>query len=561
VEPVRTVVEIASRGKLVVGEPSFSPGTPIMLDRKSLRGAERGDLALVTTGRGRAKVERVLGPADRIENVLEGLLVERGARQEFEPFDAPQLTTEGRTDLRDVPTFTIDPDTAKDFDDAISVVREGDGVRAWVHIADVAYFVAAASPLDRGAARRAFSTYVPGLVAPMLPPELSNDLCSLRPDVDRLCVTVELPPGGEPTFYRSVIRSDARLTYGQAQRREVPSHVADELELAATHSAELRRRRFARGALRVERPELEFEFDGEGGVAAATWQGEPEAHALVEELMIVANEAVAGLLSSRRREALYRVHERPDPQAVQLLLAKLADLGVPTPPAPEQLSPAGAARLAAETSERVTDYVLRAGRGREAFPALVLRSLKQARYDPHNLGHSGLASTAYCHFTSPIRRFSDIICHRALLREIGAADDPLPEHLGDLAEHVSAREREGAELEYLADDICLAWLLERVLFERGWDESFDGEITGVIPSGLFVRFGDVFEGLLPARRMHGDYFELNPLGTALAGRRGGGVFRLGDPISVRVEEIRRWEGKVELSLTRRAGSPVAVRPP
>jgi ribonuclease R len=561
VEPVRTVVEIASRGKLVVGEPSFSPGTPIMLDRKSLRGAERGDLAVVTTGRGRAKVERVLGPADRIENVLEGLLVERGARQEFEPFDAPQLTTEGRTDLRDVPTFTIDPDTAKDFDDAISVVREGDGVRAWVHIADVAYFVAAASPLDRGAARRAFSTYVPGLVAPMLPPELSNDLCSLRPDVDRLCVTVELPPGGEPTFYRSVIRSDARLTYGQAQRREVPSHVADELELAATHSAELRRRRFARGALRVERPELEFEFDGEGGVAAATWQGEPEAHALVEELMIVANEAVAGLLSSRRREALYRVHERPDPQAVQLLLAKLADLGVPTPPAPEQLSPAGAARLAAETSERVTDYVLRAGRGREAFPALVLRSLKQARYDPHNLGHSGLASTAYCHFTSPIRRFSDIICHRALLREIGAADDPLPEHLGDLAEHVSAREREGAELEYLADDICLAWLLERVLFERGWDESFDGEITGVIPSGLFVRFGDVFEGLLPARRMHGDYFELNPLGTALAGRRGGGVFRLGDPISVRVEEIRRWEGKVELSLTRRAGSPVAVRPP
>jgi ribonuclease R len=267
--------------------------------------------------------------------------------------------------------------------------------------------------------------------------------------------------------------------------------------------------------------------------------------------MIAANEAVAGLLSGRRREALYRVHERPDPQAVELLLSKLADLDVPTPPAPETLSPAAAAVLVAETSELVTDYVRRSGRGAEAFPALVLRSLKQARYDPGNLGHSGLASTAYCHFTSPIRRYPDLVVHRALLHELGVTEGPAPQDLGDLAEHTSAREREAAELEYLADDICLAWLLERVLFERGWDESFDGEITGLIPSGMFVRFGDVFEAFLPARRLHGDYFELNTLGTALAGRRGGGVFRLGDPIKVRVEEIRRWEGKVELSLAGR----------
>ncbi len=547
VEPVRTVVEIASRGKLVVGEPYFSPGTPIVLDRKALRGAERGELAVVASGRGRAKVERVLGRADRIETVLEGLLVERGAHRTFEPFEVGPLDTEGRPDLRDLPTFTIDPDGAKDFDDAISVRQEADGIRAWVHIADVSHFVPAGSPLDHGAAARAFSTYVPGLVAPMLPPQLSDDLCSLRPDADRLCVTVELPPNGEPTFYRSVIRSDARLTYGQAQRRDVPRHIAADLALAGAYSADLRRQRFARGGLRIERPELEFEFDGEGGVSDAAWRGEPEAHALVEELMIAANEAVAVVLSSRRREALYRVHERPDPQAVELLLAKLADLDVPTPPAPEQVSPAGAALLAAEISERVTDYVRRSGRGGEAFPALVLRSLKQARYDPRNLGHSGLASTAYCHFTSPIRRYSDIIVHRALMREIGVVDDPLPDQLGDLAEYVSAREREVAEIEYLADEICLAWLLESTLFERGWDEPFEGEITGVIPSGLFVRFGEVFEGYLPARRLPGDYFELNALGTALAGRRGGGVFRLGDPIFVRVEEIRRWEGKVEVS--------------
>ncbi|HWQ01924.1 MAG TPA: RNB domain-containing ribonuclease [Gaiellaceae bacterium] len=466
----------------------------------------------------------------------------------FEPVEVPEPTLEGRTDLRDLTTFTIDPDTAKDFDDAISVVREGDGIRAWVHIADVSWFVQAGSPLDGGAAERAFSTYVSGLVAPMLPPELSNDACSLRPQVDRLCVTVELPPSGQPLFYRSVIRSDARLTYGQAQRRDVPEAVAAELELAAAYSADLRRRRFARGALRIDRPELSFEFDGKGGVAGAHWEGEPEAHALVEELMIAANEAVAGLLAGRRREALYRVHERPEPQAISLLVAKLADLDVPTPPVPDRLSAGDAAKAAAAIGERVNEYVAQSGRGREAFPALVLRALKQARYDPNNLGHSGLASQAYCHFTSPIRRYPDLVVHRALLRELGASDEPLPEHLGDLAEHTSAREREAAELEYAADDICLAWLLEATLFERGWDEPFEGEITGMIPSGLFVRFGDVFEGYLPARRLPNDYFELNAVGTALAGKRGGGVFRLGDRIGVRVEEIRRWEGKVELSL-------------
>jgi ribonuclease R len=550
-EPSRTVVEVASRGKLAVGEPYFAPGTPIALDRKSLRGAGRGDLAVVSSGRGRAKVERVLGPAGNIEAVLEGLLVERGARVPLQTTDPAEPATEGRTDVRDLTTFTIDPDTAKDFDDAISVAREADGVRAWVHIADVSAFVAAGSPLDRGAAERAFSTYIPGLVAPMLPPELSDDACSLRPHLDRLCVTVEFPPGGEPLFYRSVIRSDARLTYRQAQRRAVPAGVTQELELAAAYSEELRRRRFARGALRVDRPEIVFEFDGKGGVAAARWEREPEAHALVEELMILANEAVAGLLAGRRREALYRVHERPDPQSVSLLVAKLESLDVPTPPVPDRLAAGDAAHAAAEIAERVSTYVAQSGRGREAFPALVLRSLKQARYDPQNLGHSGLASPAYCHFTSPIRRFSDIVCHRALLREIGAADDPLPEHLGELAEHCSDREREIAEIEYAADDICLAWLLERELFERGWDERWVGEITGVIPSGLFVRFGDVFEGYLPVRRLPGDYFELNEFGTALVGRRGRGVFRLGDPVEVLVEEIRRWEGKVEVSLADR----------
>jgi ribonuclease R len=492
-------------------------------------------------------VERVLGKAKDIQVVLEGLLVHTGARTEFEPYQDPDPSTSDRTDLRDQICFTIDPETAKDFDDAIAVQQEGDGLRWWVHIADVSAYLPAGTPLDRGAVARAFSTYVPGTVAPMLPPQLSEDRCSLRPNADRLCVTVEMPPDGPPRFYRSVIRSKARLTYSEAERRDAPADIAAALELTDMLTAQMRERRFARGALRIESPEISFDFDGAGGVARAWKEAEPTAHRLVEELMVAANEAVAQLLARRRRETLFRVHERPDPQAIELLLRKLADLRVPTPPAPEQLSPATAAEVAAQASELVMDYVTRSGRGREAFTSLVLRSLKQAHYHPENLGHAGLASPAYCHFTSPIRRYPDLVVHRTLLGELGLADEPPAEDLDGLAEHTSIREREAAQVEYLADELCLAWLLDSTLFERGWDEPFEGEITGAISSGLFVRFGDVFEGYLPARRLPGDYFELNDLGTALVGRRGGRTYRLGDPIDVLVEKIEKAEGKVELS--------------
>ena len=563
---VPTVVELATRGKLVVGEPYFEPGTPIVLDRRGLGDAGPGDLAVVRTGRGRARLERVVGPASSIEAVLEGLLVHEGVRVEFEPHRLPAPSLEGRADLRDLVSFTIDPDTAKDFDDAISVVHEGDGLRAWVHIADVSHYVGAGTPLDRGAAERAFSTYVPGRVAPMLPPELSEDACSLRPHVDRLCLTVEVPfdgalQAGEPVFYRSVIRSRERFTYGEVERvlggRDHPqTDLAEELRLADRLSAELRRRRFGRGALRIETGEIVFAFDGRGGVERAWRETEPRAHALIEELMILANEAVAGLLAGRQREALYRVHERPDPQAVLLLLSKLTELEVPTPPVPDadRLPPAEAAALAAAAAERVTAYTEQSGRGREAFPALVLRALKQARYDPRNLGHSGLASRAYCHFTSPIRRYPDLVVHRTLLRELGASDEPpAAGDLGELAAHTSERERAAAQIEYRADELCLVWLLERELYERGWETTWEGEIVGVIGSGVFVRFGESFEGFLPARLMPGDYFEPTPHGTALVGRRSNRRYRLGDPIEVRVEDLRKSEGKVSLAVPARNG--------
>jgi ribonuclease R len=555
----RVVVEVGRRGRLVVGEPFFTPGVPLVLDKRGVSEVRPGQLAVVAPRRGRARLEKALGPADSVESVLDALLEQEGLVEQYEPYDTPQPTLEGRVDLREQLAFTIDPETAKDFDDAISVRQEGTGLRAWVHIADVSHFVPPGSPLDRGAAGRSFSAYVPDRVAPMLPPELADDLCSLRPNQDRLCVTVEVPfdaelRPGEPTFYRSVIRSRERLTYGQAERilggtEQASEELAEALRLAEQLALELRRRRFARGALRITTREIVFAFDGAGGVERAWLESEPHAHLLIEELMILANEAVAGLLAGRRREALYRVHERPDPTAISLLLAKLAELEVPTPPAPEteRLTPGQAARLAGEISERVSEYIERSGRGVEAFPSLLLRALKQARYDPKNLGHAGLASPAYCHFTSPIRRYPDLVCHRALLRELGAADEPPAEDQEELAEHASARERAIAEVEHRADDICLAWLLEAVLYERGWETTFAGEITGVIGSGLFARFGEVFEGYLPVRKLPG-YFELDDLATALVARRGGRTYRLGDPIEVRITDIDRPAGKIEIAL-------------
>ena len=321
------------------------------MDRKGAGDASVGDLAVVRPGRGRARLERVLGPAAHIEAVLEGLLWHEGVRRRHPPL--PPLPPEDepdRVDLRDLFAFTIDPEEAKDFDDALSLRREGDGVRAWVHIADVSAYVPAGAPLDGDAAERGFSTYVPGRVEPMLPEELSAGLCSLRPYEDRRCVTVEIPFGadaapGEATFYRSLIRSRERLTYGRAQamlagRERAEEELAATLRLARDLTEALRRRRYERGALRIETGEVAFAFDGQGGVERAWIEGEPLAHMLVEELMIAANEAVGALLAGRGREALYRVHERPEPQSVELLLAKLGALEVPTPPVPDTVTPA-----------------------------------------------------------------------------------------------------------------------------------------------------------------------------------------------------------------------------
>jgi ribonuclease R len=567
-----------------------------------------------------------------------GVARDRGLARALE-----ELRAGRRRDLRELPTFTIDPATAKDFDDAISAERTGSepvrpggagadsagpgrsapdpaqpGVRVWVHIADVSAHVPAGSLVDREARKRATSVYVPGAVEPMLPEALSNDACSLRAGVERAAVTVELELRGarvaKAAFYRSLIRSDERLSYERvdaifAGRERAAEPWGASLEAARAAASALGEARLQHGgALTLDSPEPEIVFDADGHVSEVRMRTQTESHRLIEHLMIAANEAVARLLSERGTPCLYRVHERPVPERVKRLVEQLATLEVPTPPVPEHMSPSQAAELMGEISRRVERHVQATvardrpgsgppgrargsarGRdrqaraetvgpsgGRAALTSLVLRTLQQAYYSPKNVGHSGLGSTHYCHFTSPIRRYPDLVCHRALLAAVGG-DEPAPRagELGELGEWTSERERFAMSIERAADDVARCFALEQVLYEGGWERTFAGEVVGLISAGAFVAFapghdgqasgrasGDggqedkpdatppIYEGMLPVRRMAGpdgrEWWELNEQGTILHGERSGSTLRLGDAIEVRVARVDTVRGRVDL---------------
>jgi len=517
---------------------------------------------------------------EAVEALLEEELGGRGfaAALEGEAAEAGELAERRsgpRRDLTELPTFTVDPATARDFDDAVSARREGDSTRLWIHIADVAAHVPPGSPLDREALRRGNSTYAPGTVEPMLPHGLSEGACSLAPGVERLAVTaeVELSPEGRPAsaaFYRSRIRSDARLDYDQldvvfAGRAEAPEAVAEPLAVARAAAASLGERR-GTTSLDVESFEPEFRFDSRGDVTGARGVEQTESHRLIERLMILANEQVAQLLERKRVPAIFRVHAEPDPLRVERLIGQLHELEIPTPPLRGTPAPREAAELAAEASRLVRREAARRGHGRSAYTTLVLRSLKQASYSDRNSGHAGLGSAAYCHFTSPIRRYPDLLVHRALLAALGEGEPaPSAAEAREAAWHCSERERDSVRVERRADDICAAFLLERELRERRGETSapltthrgangapvFEGEVAGLIRAGAFVGFGgelgDVYEGFLPARRLGGaERFELNESETALVGQESHRKLRLGDPVSVRVSGIEAARGRVDL---------------
>ena len=561
----RFVASVERRGRFPVAFPLFERGPQLPFERKSR--PRPGGIAWVEERGGRVKLLRELGDPSVARDVIEALVLERLGRRGFPKAveleaerESPPLHDVERRDLTGLPTFTVDPATARDFDDAVSAEQDGDSVRLWIHIADVSAWVRPDSALDRSAAARGNSVYVPTSVEPMLPHVLSSGECSLSPGDERLAVTTEILLSGRGevesvSFYRSRIRSDARLDYDGLDRifsgeDQPPEHVAEAIELARRAAAVLTGIK-GEGRLEVTSSEPEFEFDRKGNPIGSHRYVETEAHLLIEQLMILVNEQVAELLDRSSVPTIYRVHEQPDPERIERLFGQLASLDLPTPAFPEGAGPSMAGSLAVETSRMVAKEAGRRGHGAVPFGSLVLRSLKPARYLERNLGHAGLGSRAYAHFTSPIRRFPDLVVHRALLSQVGGGEEaPDTGQAAEVALHCSETERAASLIERDADDICSAFLLEKELFEGGFDRTFEGEVSGLIEAGAFINFagelGDTYEGFVPVRRMGRDWYSLNEEETALVGSKSGRAVRFGDPVEVAVRRVRPVLGRVDL---------------
>ena len=459
------------------------------------------------------------------------------------PETVREVDCAGRKDLRKRPLVTIDGETAKDFDDAVHAVREGKGYRLWVAIADVSNYVRDGDGLDADARERGTSVYFPRRVIPMLPEKLSNGLCSLNPDVDRLAMVCEMaisPKGlvARYEFYPAVIRSQARLTYTEvwkmlSEKKATPGREDLLPHLQTLHDVfrVLLQARELRGAIDFDSVETRMEFDARGKIERIVPEQRNEAHRLIEECMLAANVCAGNFLVDRGQPVLFRVHDVPAPEKVVMLRAFLAELGLNLGGG-EKPRPKDYAELLVKIRER-PDFTL--------LQTILLRSLKQAVYSPDNAGHFGLAFEAYVHFTSPIRRYPDLLVHRAIKacianRRYEGID------WDDLGRHCSGTERRADDASRDVEN----WLKCHYMQDR-IGEVFEGRVTGVTGFGIFVTLDEYFvDGLVHISELGRDYFQFDPARHVLLGERTGKRYRLADRMRVKLVRVDLETRKMDL---------------
>ncbi len=444
-----------------------------------------------------------------------------------------------RVDLREIPTFTIDGENARDFDDAVSIEREKNGgVKLYVSISDVSHYVKEGTSLDEEAYLRGTSVYFPDRAIPMFPTELSNEICCLHPRVDRLTLTAELRYDGNGErsgvrFYPSVIRSDERLTYtlvrkilvdGDPELKEKFGHLLPSLKLMADLCQELRRRRTERGSIDFDLPEPEVILNLQGEIEDIVRAERNLAHQIIEEFMIAANEAVAHFMEEKGVPFIYRIHEPPKKEAIDEFRRFVSHMGYKMRKESDH-SPKEFQRILSEMKDRPEERVVN---------EILLRSMKWAKYSAKNLEHFGLASDGYTHFTSPIRRYPDLIVHRFLKSVLSKKEIKISEEiLANRADHLSNRERVAMEAER---EILGRY---RVRFMKGkTGEEFEGVISGVMAFGFFVELKDIFvDGLVRVTSLHDDYYQYHEKKYSLVGERTHKAFRIGDKVRVRVDRV------------------------
>jgi ribonuclease R len=460
---------------------------------------------------------------------------------------------EGREDLRKEFIVTIDPDDARDFDDAIQVEKTKSGWLLGVHIADVAAYVEPGSALDREARRRGNSVYLPDRVIPMLPERLSNGVCSLKPGVDRLTrsVFIHFDKHGaakSARFARSVIRSADRLTYKRAYTilsSPPRDQLGERLNLAWQLASLLRRKRFEQGALDLDFPEVKVWVDGQGHPVRLERVENDESHQLIEEFMLAANEAVARELKKRAIPTIYRVHENPDPE-------KLAEY--------REFVLSFDYRVGDLTHRAELQRLLAMIRGKseeQALKVALLKSLKRARYDSQPLGHYGLAKTNYLHFTSPIRRYADLVVHRSLGRD-AAARRLYHMDMGEIAsiaQHISATERNAADAEIDAAQMKKLEFFQRQLDQRN-PQIFRAAIVDVRNYGLMVELPDaLITGLIHVSSLTDDFYLFEPARRQFLGRRSRKRFKIGDELSVFVARVDVFKRQVDFAIALPSQAP------